>query len=152
MIRREMAAQHVSRRAPAWRGWHALILGACALALLSASSVSLTLCIGDDGHVEVERSVAGRCADDGAAAGAPGNRTAAWVAQPACCGSCTDLDGTLSSHTASERTEPPRPAAALLVALAFPDPAALAPAAGRRAARAVQVRVSPRASSAILRC
>lgn len=69
------------------------------LAILVATGGPLvTLCLGDDGHLAVEQTVAGRCTPDDVAVDPPSATNRAFAGldgQDPCCGPCTDLPGPL---------------------------------------------------------
>lgn len=103
---------------------------AAALAVLAGAALSWgTLCLGEDGHVAFEVSVAGRCFDDVRAAPPVEHPVHLDVcAQDAGCGPCTDLRGTADAWLAGVSPDLPEatPALVSVTHVALPQPMACA--------------------------
>jgi len=85
----------------------------CGLAVVAGALRAAVLCRGDDGHVSIERALAGEC-DRGAGTEDHLARVLAASAQDGCCGPCSDFafpDVTLvaSSSPASASSDGPPP-------------------------------------------
>jgi hypothetical protein len=89
-------------------------LAAAAAVLASAALSWGTLCLGEDGHVTLEVSVAGRCIDNLRAA-PPAEHGAHLTAceRDAGCGPCTDLRGFAGAWLARAASDSPHPPPAL---------------------------------------
>jgi len=133
-----------------------------ALSLLVAAIVALvvfpsTLCVGNDGHVALEASLAGHCVSADVAPQAGGNNAglAGATSLPPCCGPCTDISAYVASSRAGNDADLDQLSSASAVPFALDTARTLAPAltAFRLSARATASasRASARRST-ILRC
>jgi hypothetical protein len=126
-------------------------LAAIAVVIAGAALSWATLCLGEDGHVAFEVSVAGRCLDD--AAGVPAAGASAMLNSCEArsgCGPCTDFRCTSSAWLGRATTSDlPDPGPALVSVTLAPIAAPLAGVASFRLAAVAHLGAT---ATTVLRC